>query len=160
MMICETNKKIYGLLNFYNSCDSLSKKGLGVTKNIFTSITNQFQSTFKAPCNLKQVVKKATRGNNILDLIFTNIADFYQIPYNFSTFIHVWPLHSDMESQSLRDSRFETRGKQTCMSAFGSVLKNFDWHQILYGWKIDEKANRFITIVNSMVREIFSGKYN
>ena len=89
MMICETNKKIYGLLNFYNSCDSLSKKGLGVTKNIFTSITNQFQSTFKAPCNLKQVVKKATRGNNILDLIFTNIADFYQIPYNFSTFIHV-----------------------------------------------------------------------
>jgi hypothetical protein len=33
-----------------------------------------------AHCNLKQVVKKATRGNNILDLIFTNIADFYQIP--------------------------------------------------------------------------------
>ena len=43
--------------------------------------SNGFQNRcLKAHCNLKQVVKKATRGNNILDLIFTNFADFYQIP--------------------------------------------------------------------------------
>ena len=43
--------------------------------------SNSFQNRcLKAHCNLKQVVKKATRGNNILDLIFTNIADFFQIP--------------------------------------------------------------------------------
>ena len=44
------------------------------------------------------------------------------------------------------------------MNAFGSALENYDWHQILYGGEIDEKLNRFISIVNSMV-EIFSGKY-
>jgi hypothetical protein len=41
------------------------------------------------------------------------------------------------------------------MSAFRSALENYDWHQILCGGKIDEKVNRFITIVNSMVEKFF-----
>jgi hypothetical protein len=39
------------------------------------------------------------------------------------------------------------------MSAFTRTV--LDWHQILYGGKIDEKVNRFITIVNSMVEKYF-----
>ena len=103
--------------------------------------SNSFQNRcLKAHCNLKQVVKKATRGNNILDLIFTNIADFFQIPCilaPLSTSDHcivIW---------KPRDSRYSTKGsvlkvkrrdtRQANMSAFRSALENYDWHQILYG---------------------------
>jgi hypothetical protein len=41
------------------------------------------------------------------------------------------------------------------MSAFRPALENYDLHQILYGGKIDEKVNRFITVVNSMVEKFF-----
>ena len=42
------------------------------------------------------------------------------------------------------------------MNAFGSALENYDWYQILYRGKIDEKVNtRFISIVNSMVEKFF-----
>ena len=41
------------------------------------------------------------------------------------------------------------------MNAFGTALENYDWHQILYGGEIDEKVNRFITIVNSLVEKFF-----
>ena len=41
------------------------------------------------------------------------------------------------------------------INAFGSALENYDWHQILYEGVIDEKVNRFILIVNSMVEKFF-----
>ena len=41
------------------------------------------------------------------------------------------------------------------MNVFGSALENYDWHQILYRGEIDEKVNRFISIVNSMVEKFF-----
>ena len=40
---------------------------------------------------MKQVVKQPTRGRNTLDLIFTNIAEFYECPEtlaSLSTFDH------------------------------------------------------------------------
>ena len=41
---------------------------------------------------------------------------------------------------------------------FCSALENYDWHQILYRGEIDEKVNRFISIVNSML-ENFSREH-
>ena len=44
-------------------------------------MSTEFQSRrLKIHGNLKQVVKEPTRNNNILDLIFTNIARFYVYP--------------------------------------------------------------------------------
>ena len=64
-----------------------------------------------------------------------------------------------------RDPRYNTKGKvlkvnqrdlrHANMNAFGSALENYDWHQILYGGEIDEKVNRFISIVNSRVEKFF-----
>ena len=31
-------------------------------------------------CNFKQVINEATRNNNMLDLIFTNVDQFYEVP--------------------------------------------------------------------------------
>ena len=51
----------------------------------FNSMSTGFQSKrLKLHCNLKQAVKEPTRKNNILYLIFTNIAKYincYMIPF-------------------------------------------------------------------------------
>ena len=63
---------------FYDCYDKLcleSPNSAFIVAGDFNPTSNGFQNRcLKAHCNLKQVVKKATRGNNILDLIFTNIA--------------------------------------------------------------------------------------
>ncbi len=47
----------------------------------FNPATNRFQPKYiEKQCHLKQIVKKSTRGANILDLIFTNIREFYESP--------------------------------------------------------------------------------
>ncbi len=43
-------------------------------------------STIKKHFRLKQIVKKPTRKNAILDLILTNIHDYYEIPCTFPPF--------------------------------------------------------------------------
>ena len=69
---------------FYNCYDKLcmeSPNSAFIVAGDFNPTSNGFQNRYlKTHCNFKQVVKKATRGNNILDLIFTNIAGFYQVP--------------------------------------------------------------------------------
>ena len=47
----------------------------------FNPTSNGFlQKHISRHCNMKQVVKQPTRGRNTLDLIFTNIAEFYECP--------------------------------------------------------------------------------
>jgi hypothetical protein len=97
---------------FYDCYDKLcleSPNSAFIVVGDFNPTSNRFQNRcLKAHCNLKQVVKKATRGNNILDVIFTNIADFYEIPCILapvSTSDHcilIW---------KPRDSRYSTKGR-------------------------------------------------
>ena len=162
---CETD--VEGFYEyFYNCYDKLcmeSPNSAFIVAGDFNPTSNGFQNRYlKTHCNFKQVVKKATRGNNILDLIFTNIAGFYQVPCilaPLSTSDHcivVW---------KPRDPRYSMKGKvlkvkhrdmrHANMNAFGSALENYDWHQILYGGDIDEKVNRFTLVVNSMIEKFF-----
>ncbi len=45
-------------------------------------------STIKKHFRLKQIVKKPTRKNAILDLILTNIHDYYEIPCTFQRYFY------------------------------------------------------------------------
>ena len=69
---------------FYDCYDKLcleSQCSAFIVAGDFNPTSNGFHDRYlKIHCNFKQVVKNTTRGNNILDLIFTNVADFYQIP--------------------------------------------------------------------------------
>ena len=80
---CETD--VEGFYEyFYNCYDKLcmeSPNSAFIVAGDFNPTNNAFQNRYlKSHCNFKQVVKKPTRGNNILDIIFTNIAGFYQVP--------------------------------------------------------------------------------
>ena len=101
-----------------------------------------FQSRrLKIHCNLKQVVKEPTRKNNILDLIFTNIAKFYVCPDTLA------PLSSSDHNIVIWKSKKTSQGtnkgktvkvkvreiKQTNTNRFGFFLENFDWNQGSWG---------------------------
>ncbi len=128
----------------------------------FNPTSNGFQNRYlKIHCNLKQVVKKATRGNNTLDLIFTNISGFYQVPCilaPLSTSDHcivIWKSRDPCNTKGkvLNIKRRDMR--QANINAFGAVLESYDWHEILFGGTIHEKVNTFIGTLNSMVETFF-----
>ena len=72
----------YGYLyHCYDKLCSESPNSASIIAGDFNPMSTGFQSRrLKIHCNLKQVVKEPTRKNNILDLIFTNIAKFYLCP--------------------------------------------------------------------------------
>ena len=48
---------------------------------ILTGAFNQFKDRQLYSCfSLKQIVKRPTRGSNVLDKIFTNVLKFYNVP--------------------------------------------------------------------------------
>ena len=104
------------------------------------------------------------RGNNILDLIFTNMADFYQSP------VILAPISTSDHNVVLwkpKDYRYNTKGKVfkvkqrdmrwTNMNALESALAKFDWRLILCEGTIDQKVERFTKTLDSRVS---SGKFN
>ena len=65
------------LYQCYDKLCSESPNSAFIIAGDFNPMSTGFQSRrLKIHCNLKQVVKEPTRKNNILDLIFTNIAKF------------------------------------------------------------------------------------
>ena len=124
-----------------------------------------FQSRrLKIHCNLKQVVKEPTRKNNILDLIFTNIAKFYVCPDTLA------PLSSSDHNIVIWKSKKTSQGtnkgktvkvkvreiKQTNTNRFGFFLENFDWNQVLGEEGVDKKVQTFLECTNSMINQFFS----
>ena len=69
--------------DYFQSCyDTLtteSRDTAFIIADDFNPNSNGLKSRFlKIHCNLKQVVKEATRNTSILDLIFTNVNHFYE----------------------------------------------------------------------------------
>ena len=128
---------------FYECYDKLcleSPNSAFIIAGDFNPTSNGFQNRYlKIHCNLKQVVKEATRGNNTLDLIFTNISVFYQVPCilaPLSTSDHcivIWKSRDPCTTKGkvLKIKRRDMR--QVNINAFGAVLESYDWQEILSG---------------------------
>ena len=126
-----------------------------------------FQSRqLKIYCNLKQVVKEPTRKNNILDLIFTNIAQFYACPDTLAPLsssdhnIVIWKSKSTSQvTNKGKTVKVKVRQiKPTNINRFGVFLENFDWSQVLGEEGIDKKVQTFLECTNSMINQFFPEK--
>ncbi len=74
-----------GFYDYFQSCYDIltteSRDTAFIIAGDFNPTSNGFKSRFlNIHCNLKQVVKEATRNTSILDLIFTNVNYFYKVP--------------------------------------------------------------------------------
>ena len=106
---------------------------------------------------LKQIVKQPTRGNNILDKIFTNIPKYYDSPrvvapigFSDHNSIVLEPLKSYTNSSSrsirlVRDSRPSNR------KLVREKLSQVNWSPLYSIQSCDEQFQFFSSIVNSIV---------
>ena len=155
------------LYQCYDKLCSESPNSAFIIAGDFNPMSTGFQSRrLKIHCNLKQVVKEPTRKNNILDLIFTNIAKFYVCPDTLA------PLSSSDHNIVIWKSKKTSQGtnkgktvkvkvreiKQTNTNRFGFFLENFDWNQVLWEEGVDKKGQTFLECTNSMINQFFPEK--
>ena len=86
--------------------------------------------------NLKQVVQDPTRGNNILDLIVTNLSHLYSAPVIFPPLGRsdhntvMWSADTSCTNNSVRSSatkRYMHRFTQSSCEAFGRWCSTHEW---------------------------------
>ena len=124
---------------------------------ILTDDFNQFKhqrlcSTF----SLKQIVNQATRGNNILDNVFTNISKYHDTPtllllsqFNSSESIHV-PRELQFNSRSsrlVRDTRPSNR------RVVREKLCQVNWSPLYHLQSYDEQFLFFTDTVNEIIEK-------
>ena len=101
----------------------------------FNPTSNGFlQKYISRHCNMKEVVKQPTRGRNTLDLIFTNIAEFYECPETLaplSTSDHrviKWNSKCSVAEKKGNKIKIKVTPITTQqVDVFNTVLYNFDW---------------------------------
>ena len=110
----------------------------------------------------RQVVKQLTRGRNTLDLIFTNIAEFYECPETkvpLSTSDHnVITWISKCSVAEKKENKIKTKVRPITtqqVDVFNTVLYNFDWSTVFSTKDINEKVDVFLRITDGLINEFF-----
>ena len=152
---------------FYNCYDKLcteSPNSAFIVSGDFNPTSNGFQqSRLNRHCSLKQVVKVPTRNNNILDLIFTNIAHFYinpEVLAPLSTSDHnivLWKARTDASVVKAGNIvKVKVRDlNHTSTEQFGVFLENYDWSELFSNKGLDEKVDAFLHFTKVIINEFF-----
>jgi hypothetical protein len=145
------------LAHLTESIDSFlsTNPGAGI---ILAGDFNQFKHLqLCSSLNLKQLVKDATRGKNILDKIFTNISKFY------NSALVISPIgHSDHNSIVLkplpansydgtRSTRLERDSRTINRRIFNDHLSKVNWFPLHYMESCDEQFQYFSAIVDNII---------
>jgi hypothetical protein len=117
-----------------DSLVSESTESTIVVTGDFNPNSNNFRvKRFELQCGLKQTVQVPTRGDNTLDLIFTNISKYYNVPTTqapLGTSDHLIIL---WKSKVIEKSKYVTRKvlvrpiKESGLEAFGQWLSTHQW---------------------------------
>ena len=153
------------LLDGYDKLITESPDSAFVITGDFNPNGNGFEpKTLSIHCKLKQIVRSPTRNEATLDLIFTNIQDFYSEP-SISA-----PLgtsdHACVKLQSLNEvyvgnlkRKVKVRPiKDSSLTSFRSWLSNFDWSNVCSITALDEKVDEFTNILTNAIEAFFPTK--
>jgi hypothetical protein len=118
-------------------------------------LTNSGTVNYCNSFSLKQVVKDATRGSNILDKIFTNASKFYNVPeilppvgFSDHSSVLIKPLKQCMNSRSTRMVR-DTRSPNRKLVF--EALPSINWSPLYSMDSCNDKFHYFSFIVNGIV---------
>ena len=113
-------------------------------------------------CNLKQIVHSPTRNEVTLDLIFTNIKDYYSEPLISA------PLgtsdHASVKLKSMAGNHVNSTSKrkvkvrpikESNVTSFRSYLSNYDWNNILSILSLVEKVDQFTDMLANAIDYFF-----
>lgn len=136
---------------------------------VFTGDFNDFQTShLLSRHNLKQLVQAPTRGSAILDLIITNLSDFYEVPqvlaplgssdHNFVT-LSPRPTKSNPSLHTKSTKRSVCRYPRSCIDAFGRWATTHDWFSELDPTAtVDDLTTSFTSHFEQAIDRIFPSK--
>ena len=115
-------------------------------------------------CSFKQVINEATRNTSILDLIFTNVDQFYEAPQIIA------PLSSADHNMVNWTSKIQQPQKTSikkvtvrpikpfALESFQGFLASYNWTDVTCASSVDDKLEKFLTATNTMINEFFPAK--
>ena len=107
--------------------------------------------------NLKQIVNHATRGDNILDKVFTNISKYYDIPNvvaSLSSSDHnsiVLTPSASYANSNLRSSRFVRDARPSNRRVVRERLCQVNWSPLFHSQSCDDQFIFFSDTINEII---------
>ena len=103
-------------------------------------------------CSFKQVINEATRNTSILDLIFTNVDQFYEAPQIIA---RLSSADHNMVIWTSKIKKVTVRAiKPFALESFHGFLASYNWTDVTCASSADDKLEKFRTATNTMINEI------
>ena len=125
---------------------------------ILTGEFNQFEH--RQLCNffsLKQIVKRPTRGSNVLDKIFTNVSKFYNVPdvvppvgFSDHNSILLMPLNHCKNSRTVRFIRDAHPANRHLIA---EILSHINWSPMCHMNSCNDQFQYFSAVVNGIIEK-------
>ena len=163
------HKDVDYFYDYFQSCNDILTAESCDTAFIIASDFNPTCNGFK-PRNLnvhysfKQVINEATRNTSILDLIFTNVDQFYEAPKIIalsSSADHNMAIWTSKIQQPQKTSikKVTVRPiKPSVLESFHGFLASYNWTDVTCASSVDDKLEKFLTATNTMINEFFPAK--
>jgi hypothetical protein len=136
----------------YDTLTTESRDTAFIIGGDFNPTSNGFKTRFlKIDCNLKQVVKEATRNTSILDFIFTNVNHFYEVPEiiaPLSSAVHnmvIWMSKIQQPQNNITNKVTVRPIKPSALESFPSLLASYNWQNVISASSVDAKVEDFLT---------------
>ena len=110
--------------------------------------------------SLKQIVKRPTRGSNVLDKIFTNFSKFYNVPdvvppvgftdHNSATLLLLTPLN---HCKNLGTVRFIRDAHPANRRLIAEVLSHINWSPMYHMNSCNDQFQYFSSVVNDIIEK-------
>ena len=113
---------------------------------------------------LHHVTKKATKNNSILDLIFTNVDQFYEVrqiiaPLSSGDHNMVIWTSKILQTQITSTNKVTARPiKPSALESCHLFLASYNWTDVTCASSVDGKLQKFLAATNSMIDEFFPKK--
>ena len=161
----ESAKNRKELIQYIQNCtDDLRRKHAAPAFVIAGDFNQTNKAWVSSMLDLKQVVSIPTHvSGSILDLIFTNIPDYYEVPFSLG------PLHNSDHNTLLwkakvglpapRKVKITTRPMtKEAIRSFGQWIGTFDFDEICSMTDIDQKVDTFNSLLSCKYHEHFPEK--
>ena len=125
---------------------------------ILTGDFNQFKHRqLCSSFSLKQIVKRPTRGSNVLDKIFTNVSKFYNVPdvvppvgFSDHNSILLTPLNHCKNSRTVRFIRDAHHANR---SLIAEILSHINWSPMYHMNSCNDQFQYFSSVVNDIIEK-------
>ncbi|XP_071944695.1 uncharacterized protein [Antedon mediterranea] len=113
--------------------------------------------------SLKQIIDEPTRGDAILDLVITNLKNYYKKPIVCSPIgrsdhntIYLPPIGCSKTGKQIK--RLVRPLRKHCIYEFGRWITNHPWYEVLDASSTSDKADAFYTTVQDAIDNHFPTK--